>query len=73
MHPELDQLRGEHSRLFALREAHGIAWRSGGPAPTEPAPVSVQPSGLRFQPSPWCRSKGVPAQLCVMVLLELQP
>ncbi|EAQ74220.1 hypothetical protein WH5701_06301 [Synechococcus sp. WH 5701] len=27
---------------MALLEAHGIAWRSSGPAPAEPAPVSVQ-------------------------------
>ncbi|QPN67272.1 DEAD/DEAH box helicase family protein [Synechococcus sp. CBW1006] len=40
MHPELDQLRRENARLIGLLEAHGIAWRSGGPAPTEPAPIS---------------------------------
>jgi superfamily II DNA or RNA helicase len=37
---ELDQLRRENARLIALLEAHGIAWRSGGPGPTEPAPIS---------------------------------
>lgn len=40
---ELDQLRRENARLMALLEAHGIAWRSSAPAPSEPAPVSVQP------------------------------
>jgi hypothetical protein len=29
---ELDQLSRENARLIALLEAHGIAWRSGGPA-----------------------------------------
>ena len=37
---DLDQLRGENARLIGLLEAHGIAWRSGGPAPTEPAPIA---------------------------------
>jgi len=36
---ELDLLRKENARLIGLLEAHGIAWRSGGPAPTEPAPI----------------------------------
>ena len=36
---EMDQLRRENARLIGLLEAHGIAWRSGEPAPTEPAPV----------------------------------
>jgi hypothetical protein len=40
MHPELDQLLRENARLIGLLEAHGIAWRSGEPAPTEPAPIS---------------------------------
>ena len=40
MHHELDQLRRENARLIGLLEAHGIAWRSGEPAPTEPAPIS---------------------------------
>jgi hypothetical protein len=35
---EMDQLRRENARLIGLLEAHGIAWRSGEPAPTEPAP-----------------------------------
>lgn len=35
---ELDQLRQENARLIGLLEAHGIAWRSSEPAPTEPAP-----------------------------------
>lgn len=35
---ELDQLRQENARLIGLLEAHGIAWRSGEPGPTEPAP-----------------------------------
>lgn len=39
MSSELDQLRRENARLIGLLEAHGIAWRSSGPAPTEPAPV----------------------------------
>ena len=34
---EMDQLRRENARLIGLLEAHGIAWRSGEPAPTEPA------------------------------------
>ena len=38
--PDLDRLRRENARLIELLEAHGIAWRSGGPAPTEPAPIS---------------------------------
>jgi hypothetical protein len=38
--PDLDQLRRENARLIELLEAHGIAWRSGGPAPTESAPIS---------------------------------
>ena len=37
---ELDQLRQENARLIGLLEAHGIAWRSSGPASTEPAPIS---------------------------------
>jgi len=37
---ELNQLRRENAFLIGLLEAHGIAWRSGGPAPTEPAPIS---------------------------------
>ena len=37
---ELDQLRRENTRLIGLLEAHGIAWSSGGPGPTEPAPIS---------------------------------
>ena len=36
---EMDQLRRENARLIGLLEAHGIAWRSGELAPTEPAPV----------------------------------
>lgn len=39
---DLDRLRRENARLIGLLETHGIAWRSSGPAPTEPAPVSVQ-------------------------------
>ena len=35
---EMDQLRRENARLIGLLEAHGIAWRSGVPAPPEPAP-----------------------------------
>ena len=35
---EIDQLRRENARLIGLLEAHGIAWRSGEPAPTEPTP-----------------------------------
>jgi superfamily II DNA or RNA helicase len=35
----MDQLRRENARLIGLLEAHAIAWRSGEPAPTEPAPV----------------------------------
>ena len=38
--PYLDRLRRENARLIGLLEAHGIAWRSGEPAPTEPAPIS---------------------------------
>jgi hypothetical protein len=37
---DLDQLRRENARLIGLLEAHGIAWRSGGPAPTKPAPIA---------------------------------
>lgn len=37
---ESDQLHRENARLIGLLEAHGIAWRSSGPAPTEPAPIS---------------------------------
>ncbi|CAK6701901.1 TOTE conflict system archaeo-eukaryotic primase domain-containing protein [Synechococcus sp. CBW1107] len=37
---ELNQLRRENAFLIGLLEAHGIAWRSGGPDPTEPAPIS---------------------------------
>ena len=44
MPSELDQLRRENARLIALLEDHGVAWRSSGPAPTEPAPISVHPS-----------------------------
>jgi hypothetical protein len=44
MPSELDQLRRENARLIALLKAHGVAWRSSGPAPTEPAPISVHPS-----------------------------
>ena len=35
---ELDQLRLENSRLIALLEAHGIAWRSSEPPQSEPPP-----------------------------------
>jgi hypothetical protein len=38
--PDLDRLRQENARLIGLQEAHGIAWRSGEPAPTEPTPIS---------------------------------
>jgi hypothetical protein len=38
--PDLDRLRRENARLIGLLEAHGIAWRSGESAPTEPAPIS---------------------------------
>ncbi|MCS5691038.1 DEAD/DEAH box helicase [Cyanobium sp. FGCU-6] len=45
MSSELDQLRRENARLIGLLEAHGIAWRSGEPAPTEPAPfVEADPA-----------------------------
>lgn len=37
---ELDQLRQENARLIGLLEAHGIAWRSSEPAPTEPASIA---------------------------------
>jgi hypothetical protein len=37
---ELNQLRRENPRLIGLLEAHGIAWRSGEPIPTEPAPMA---------------------------------
>ncbi len=37
---DLDHLRRENARLIGLLEAHGIAWRSGKPAPTEPAPIA---------------------------------
>ena len=37
---ELDQRRRENARLTGLLEAHGIAWRSSGPSPTEAAPIS---------------------------------
>ena len=36
---ELDQLRRENARLIALLEAHGVAWRSSGPAPS-PQPLA---------------------------------
>jgi hypothetical protein len=39
---ELDELRQEDARLIALLEAQGITWRSGAPAPSEPAPISLQ-------------------------------
>jgi superfamily II DNA or RNA helicase len=38
--PDLDRLCRENARLIGLLEAHGIAWRSGKPAPTEPAPIA---------------------------------
>ncbi|MEY4746263.1 MAG: hypothetical protein RLZZ442_855 [Cyanobacteriota bacterium] len=38
--PNLDRLSRENARLIGLLEAHGIAWRSGEPAPKEPAPIS---------------------------------
>ena len=38
-HSELDQLRRENARLIALLEAHGVAWRSSGPAPS-PQPLA---------------------------------
>ncbi|MFM9102117.1 MAG: TOTE conflict system archaeo-eukaryotic primase domain-containing protein, partial [Cyanobium sp.] len=42
---DLDRLRRENARLIGLLEAHGIAWRTGEPAPTEPAPfVEVDPA-----------------------------
>jgi len=37
---DLDRLRRENARLIGLLEAHGIAWRSGEPAPTETAPIA---------------------------------
>lgn len=36
---ELDQLRRENARLIALLEAHGVAWRSSGQAPS-PQPLA---------------------------------
>jgi len=36
---ELDQLRRENARLIALLEAHGVAWRFSGPAPS-PQPLA---------------------------------
>jgi superfamily II DNA or RNA helicase len=36
---DLDRLRRENARLIRLLEAHGIAWRSGEPVPTAPAPL----------------------------------
>ena len=39
---ELDQLRRENARLIALLEAHGVAWRSSGPAPSPQPPISLQ-------------------------------
>ena len=41
---ELDQLRLENSRLIALLEAHGIAWRSTEQPRSEPTPDSAQPA-----------------------------
>ena len=41
---ELDQLRLENSRLIALLEAHGIAWRSSDPPQSEPPQDSAQPA-----------------------------
>ena len=38
--PYLDRLRRENARLIGLLEAHGIAWRSDEPAPTETAPIA---------------------------------
>ena len=38
--PDLDRLSRENARLIGLLEAHGIAWRSGEPAPTKLAPIS---------------------------------
>ena len=38
--PDLDRLSRENARLIGLLEVHGIAWRSGEPAPKEPAPIS---------------------------------
>lgn len=40
MPSELDQLRRENARLIGLLETHGIAWRSGAPAPTKPELVA---------------------------------
>jgi hypothetical protein len=37
---ELNQLCRENARLIGLLKAHGIAWRSGEPAPTETAPIA---------------------------------
>jgi superfamily II DNA or RNA helicase len=37
---DLDRLRRENARLIGLLEAHGIAWRSGAPAPTETVPIA---------------------------------
>lgn len=37
---DLDRLRRENARLIGLLEAHGIAWRSDEPAPTETAPIA---------------------------------
>jgi hypothetical protein len=36
---KLDQLRRENARLIALLEAHGVSWRSSGPAPS-PQPLA---------------------------------
>ncbi|MFM7393811.1 MAG: TOTE conflict system archaeo-eukaryotic primase domain-containing protein, partial [Cyanobium sp.] len=41
---ELDQLRLENSRLIALLEAHGIAWRSTEQPRSEPTPYPAQPA-----------------------------
>ena len=42
---ELDQLRRENARLIALLEAHGVAWRSSGPAPSPQALASDEITG----------------------------
>jgi hypothetical protein len=67
MHSELDQLRRENARLIGLLEAQGIAWRSSGTAPAEPAPISEAARGrddvyaLRWQSNSSGRSGYAPA------------
>jgi hypothetical protein len=67
---ELDQLRLENSRLIALLEAHGIAWRSTEQPRSEPTPDSAQPLPA---PQVQCRRRWPCSGVCSAVVTISTP